>query len=95
MTLHSIPVYYRMKGDPDMRPKCFPWLALISFFALGPITAAAQDRPLVIKWAHCLATNEPTHVAALGVAERVKESTGGRVVIQIFPTPQLGGSRDT
>jgi len=84
-----------MKEEPDMRPKGFPWLALLSFFVLGPMMAGAQDRPLVIKWAHCLATNEPTHIAALGVAERVKERTGGCVVIQIFPNSQLGGSRDT
>lgn len=52
-------------------------------------------RPIVIKWAHCLSIDEPTHRAALEVARRVGQRTQGRVIMQIFPSSQLGGSRDT
>jgi TRAP-type C4-dicarboxylate transport system substrate-binding protein len=83
------------KEQLDMKWKHF--LVLMISLTVIPATATAQagDKPIIIKWAHCLATNEPTHVAALEVAKRVKERTGGRVDIQIFPNSQLGGSRDT
>ena len=68
---------------------------LISLLGAVIYPAAAGEDPIVIKWAHCLATNEATHIAALEVAKRVEARTDGRVLIQIFPNSQLGGSRDT
>jgi TRAP-type C4-dicarboxylate transport system substrate-binding protein len=68
-------------------------MILLSVLIVSPATGA--EEPIIIKWAHCLATNEPTHIAALEVAKRIKERTDGRVVIEIFPNSQLGGSRDT
>ena len=43
-------------------------------------SAAAQDK-IVIKAGHVLAPSEPTHVALLKWAERMKERTHGRVEI--------------
>lgn len=68
-------------------------MILLSVLIVSPTTGA--EEPIIIKWAHCLATNEPTHIAALEVVRRIKERTDGRVVIEIFPNSQLGGSRDT
>jgi len=66
-----------------MKTRRFSWLALIPLLALSPVTSAALDRPLVIKWAHCLATNEPTHIAALPVAVNLNCSAPRRITITI------------
>jgi tripartite ATP-independent transporter DctP family solute receptor len=56
-------------------------------------SAAAQDK-IVIKAGHVLAPSEPTHVALLKWAERMKERTHGRVEMQVFASSQLGSNRD-
>jgi TRAP-type C4-dicarboxylate transport system substrate-binding protein len=56
-------------------------------------TAVAQDK-IVIKAGHVLAPTEPTHLALLKWAERMKERTKGRVEMQIFASSQLGSNRD-
>jgi len=60
-------------------------------WAVGP--AAAADK-IVIKAGHVLAPTEPTHLALLKWAERMKERTGGQVEMQIFASSQLGSNRD-
>jgi tripartite ATP-independent transporter DctP family solute receptor len=55
--------------------------------------AAAQEK-IVIKAGHVLAPTEPTHLALLKWAERMKERTQGRVELQIFASSQLGSNRD-
>ena len=38
-----------MREEPNMRPKCFPWLALITFFAIGPMMDAGRvGRPRLL-----------------------------------------------
>jgi tripartite ATP-independent transporter DctP family solute receptor len=49
---------------------------------------------IVIKAGHVLAPSEPTHVALLKWAERMKERTGGQVEMQVFASSQLGSNRD-
>lgn len=70
------------------------WVAVAALclaWAAGPAIAAEK---IVIKAGHVLAPTEPTHLALLKWAERVKERTGGQVEIQVFASSQLGSNRD-
>lgn len=70
------------------------WIALVLLavaWAAGPAPAADK---IVIKAGHVLAPTEPTHLALLKWAERMKERTGGQVEMQIFASSQLGSNRD-
>jgi tripartite ATP-independent transporter DctP family solute receptor len=63
--------------------------------ALAFLGAPVLAQTITIRIGHVLAPTEPTHIAALEVAKRVKERTNGRVEIQVFPAAQLGSNRDT
>ena len=64
---------------------------LVIAWLSGPATAGEK---IVIKAGHVLAPTEPTHVALLKWAERMKERTGGQVEMQVFASSQLGSNRD-
>ncbi len=49
--------------------------------------AGAQTR---LRWAHVYETNEPYHTQALWAAERIRDRTGGRWAIEVFPASALG-----
>ncbi len=76
------------------RWKATGWMAALVMalaWLAGP--AAAADK-IVIKAGHVLAPTEPTHLALLKWAERMKERTNGQVEMQIFASSQLGSNRD-
>jgi tripartite ATP-independent transporter DctP family solute receptor len=60
-------------------------------WAAGPAKAADK---IIIKAGHVLAPTEPTHLALLKWADRMKERTGGQVEMQVFASSQLGSNRD-
>jgi tripartite ATP-independent transporter DctP family solute receptor len=68
-------------------------VALGSVLVVGAAPADAQDK-IVIKAGHVIAPTEPTHLALLKWAERMKERTNGRVEMQVFASSQLGSNRD-
>ncbi|MCZ8517692.1 DctP family TRAP transporter solute-binding subunit [Paenibacillus filicis] len=47
------------------------------------------DQELVIKFSHVVAENTPKGLAASHFAQRVKETTGGRVKVEVFPNGVL------
>eukprot|EP01037_Dinobryon_pediforme_P005461 gene5461-5517_t len=47
------------------------------------------------KYAHNTAVTHPLHIRTTEAAARVKEATGGRVEITVFPNSQLGSDTDT
>ena len=49
--------------------------------------AAAQTR---LRFAHTLSTEDTSHKAIVELARKVKERTGGRYEVEIFPSAQLG-----
>jgi tripartite ATP-independent transporter DctP family solute receptor len=72
--------------------------ALAAAIILIPAAAQAQDQacqPLALSLSHVANQEEPTHIAALATAERVKERTGGQLVISVFPNGSLGATADT
>jgi tripartite ATP-independent transporter DctP family solute receptor len=81
-----------MRGAKGIR--VVGWVATITLAVAcvaGP--AAAADK-IIIKAGHVLAPTEPTHLALLKWAERMKERTGGQVEMQVFASSQLGSNRD-
>lgn len=68
-------------------------IGVIGFFSL-PQVFAAEKKVYKIKWAHVLSPTEPTHIAALETAKRIKERTKGAVEIKIYPSSQLGKQID-
>ena len=60
-----------------------------SLLAAG--TAAAQT---TLKVGHVFAADHPWQKALDGLSDDVREATGGEVVIEVYPSSQLGGDRE-
>jgi tripartite ATP-independent transporter DctP family solute receptor len=54
----------------------------------------ASKSKVVLKLAHSLDVTHPVHKAMEYMAEKVKEKSGGRMQIQIFPSEQLGTEKE-
>jgi tripartite ATP-independent transporter DctP family solute receptor len=63
--------------------------ALLSGFG-----ARAQTAEFTYKYANNLPVTHPLNIRANEAAERIRQETGGRVAIQIFPNNQLGSDTD-
>jgi len=58
----------------------------------SPVLLRAQTT--TIRWGESLATSHPQVQMAERVAKEVKDKTGGRIDIQVFPNSQLGTGKD-
>ena len=63
---------------------------------VGGLAAPAllRAQTTTIRWGESLATSHPQVQMAERVAKEVKEKTGGRIDIQVFPNSQLGTGKD-
>ncbi|GAA0588888.1 sialic acid TRAP transporter substrate-binding protein SiaP [Craurococcus roseus] len=61
--------------------------AALAVPALAASRAGAQSR---LRWAHVYETNEPYHTQALWAAEQIRDRTGGRWTVEVFPASALG-----
>lgn len=65
---------------------------------LGTVLAAgfsaSSMAQTVVRWGESLAANHPQVMMAERVAKEVKEKTGGRIDIQVFPNSQLGSGKE-
>ena len=50
---------------------------------------------VMLKLGHCLDITHPVHKAMVYMAERVKEKSGGRMIVEIYPSEQLGNEKDS
>ena len=53
-----------------------------------------QEKPIVLKLGHAVATEHPYHLGAVKFAELMAQRTGNRVKIDVYPSTQLGNERD-
>ena len=73
---------------------------LFAVMAVGMVFAAAQgesssgDKTYTLRFSHVLTSEDPYHGAYLKWAERVKERTDGHVIIEVYPSSQLGVEED-
>ena len=65
-------------------------LAFLALLVLAPF-AGAQTK---LKWAHVYEVPEPYHQQALWAAQEIKQRTGGRYEIEVFPASTLGKETD-
>ncbi len=74
-------------------------LSLLPVVWVGSLLAGCdrqgeQERVVVLKLAHGLDVAHPVHQGMAFMAERVKEKTGGKLRIDIYPSEQLGNERE-
>lgn len=60
----------------------------------SPILALAQRKPFTFKASTNLETNHPGYIRLVEATEKIKEASGGKVVIRVFPNNQLGSDTD-
>jgi tripartite ATP-independent transporter DctP family solute receptor len=58
-------------------------------------TRPADAAEFTYKWANNLPTAHPMNIRGAEAMARIKEATGGRLEIQVFPNNQLGSDTDT
>lgn len=68
------------------------FLGLISMFFMVSCKEVGNTRR--IKLAHGLATIHPVHEAMVFMADKVAEKSGGKLLIDIYPSEQLGKERE-
>lgn len=62
--------------------------------ALLSIKDSFADKTIELKWGDILPTGTPSVKAMKLISEEVKEKTNGKVIIKLFPSGQLGSSRE-
>ena len=72
-----------------------PWVAAVCLSVVVFSGCGKEDGDVeVLKLAHGLDTTHPVHKAMVFMAEKVKEKSGGRLRVDIYPSEQLGNERE-
>jgi len=61
---------------------------------LALISCQQEKEVKSLKLAHSLGVTHPVHIAMEYFAERVKEKSEGKLIVEIYPSSQLGGERE-
>jgi TRAP-type C4-dicarboxylate transport system substrate-binding protein len=61
-----------------------------SAVAIAGVAPVAQAQATKLRFAHTVSTEDTSHRAIVEFAKKVKERTGGRVEVEIYPAAQLG-----
>ncbi len=70
-------------------------ITVVSISVLGVWGCGRKEGKVkVLKLAHGLDINHPVHKAMVYMADKVKEKSGGRMRVEIFPSEQLGNERE-
>jgi tripartite ATP-independent transporter DctP family solute receptor len=67
---------------------------LAALAAAGAVGRTARAAPTTLRWGTVLPVTHPSVAMMDKVAQKVKDATAGAVVIETFPSGQLGSSRD-
>jgi TRAP-type C4-dicarboxylate transport system substrate-binding protein len=62
---------------------------------LAVTSCGSRDDVVVLKLGHSLDTGHAVHKGMVHMAERLDEISGGKMRIDIYPSGQLGGERET
>src|SRR5690606_26938148 len=71
-----------------------PKAAVAGLLAAGCMFGPIAQAKITLKAGHISAVGHPWHEALVGMAEDVKQATDGEVIIQVYPSSQLGGERE-
>ena len=66
----------------------YPFIAILLFMGCGNISNTK-----FLKLAHGLDSSHPVHLGMVFMADKVKEKSGGKLQIEIYPSQQLGTER--
>ena len=66
--------------------------AMVLVFSLSG--CAKKSDVIKLKIGHSLDVEHPVHKAMLFMAEKLKEKSGGKVILQVYPGEQLGSERE-
>ena len=69
--------------------------SILASAVAAPLVARAQQAQWTYKYANNLPDSHPMNVRAREMAAAIKDQTGGRFEMQIFPSSQLGSDTDT
>ena len=58
------------------------------------ISCSNRESSTIIKLAHSLDVSHPVHRAMVFMSEKVKEKSGGKMIVDIYPGGQLGNERE-
>ena len=70
-------------------------LAMVLLTCALATACSSRDDVVVLKLAHSLDTGHAVHKGMVHMAERLDEISGGHMRIDIYPSGQLGGERET
>ncbi|AUC23616.1 MULTISPECIES: TRAP transporter substrate-binding protein [Polaribacter] len=68
--------------------------AFLFVFLLSLSGCKTEKTVKVLKLAHALDTQHPVHKAMVILGERLKEKSDGKLIVNIYPSSQLGGERE-
>ena len=71
-----------------MLNRIFLFLSILAFFLSA--CSGIKEEHTVLKLAHGLEPNHPVHIGMVEMATRLKEISGGKMEIEIYPSGQLG-----
>ena len=74
--------------------KPFHWI-LLALFTLSAAACSERDDVVVLKLGHSLDTGHAVHKGMMYMADRLDEISAGRMRMDIYPSGQLGGERET
>ena len=69
-------------------------IIVVLILAVSCCGASAASKVYKMRAAHTQAPDHPVHTCMLEAAEKIKARTNGAVLIEVFPSSQLGGDRD-
>lgn len=69
-------------------------LVTLVLFILVVSGCSKKSDVTVIKMGHALDTEHPVHKAMLFMADKLKEKSGGKVTLEVYPGEQLGSERE-
>ena len=67
---------------------------LLAAACLSGCAPSSGPQPKIIRLAYTAGTSELLHLASVRLAERVKAESGGRLVVRLYPSGQLGNERE-
>jgi tripartite ATP-independent transporter DctP family solute receptor len=77
-----------------MRPSRSVVLVSCLILVGGSFARGATRPEVILKLGHGLDTMHPVHKAMVFMAEKVREKSGGRMRVEIFPSEQLGNEKE-
>jgi len=75
-----------------IRGKNFKWFPCIPVLAAA-LLVISPAHAMTLKLAHTMSVNDTMHQGTVKFAELVKQKTAGEIIVEVFPTSQLGNDK--